>query len=85
MPEELHVSSLVIHGRPERLHAVRSALENMDGVEIHAVGPTGKLIATLETESEYEILARMTAISLLEGVLSAALVFHHVEQLQQPG
>ena len=82
MSEELHVSSLVVHGRPERLEAIRAGLERLDGVEIHAAAPTGKLVITLETASEHEIVTRLTAISLLDGVLSATLVFHQVESLE---
>jgi len=36
-------------------------------------------VITLETASEAEIVTRLNENSLLPGVLSAALVFHHVE------
>jgi periplasmic nitrate reductase NapD len=36
-------------------------------------------VVTLETASEADIVTRLNDISLLPGVLSAALVFHHVE------
>jgi nitrate reductase NapD len=83
--DELHVSSLVVHGRPERLDAIRAGLARLAGVEVHAAAPTGKLVVTLETESEDEIVARLTAISRLDGVLSATLVFHHVEPIEGRG
>ena len=38
-------------------------------------------MVTLETESESDIVARITEISLLDGVLSAVLVYHQVEPL----
>ena len=85
MADELHVSSLVVHGRPERLEAIRAGLARLAGVEVHAAAATGKLVVTLETESEHEIVARLTAISLLDGVLSATLVFHHVEPIEDRG
>ena len=75
---EAHVSSLVLHVRPENLPEVRTALADMPGVEIHA-DSGGKLVVTLETESEADIVTRMNVMSLLPGVLSAALVFHHFE------
>jgi nitrate reductase NapD len=78
--EELHVSSLVVHGRPERLGEIRAGLARLSGVEVHAGAPSGKLVVTLETGSEQEIVAHVTTISLLDGVLSATLVFHHVER-----
>ena len=83
MPVETHVSSLVVHVRHENLAQVRAALAGMPGIEIHAEGG-GKLVVTLETTSEGDIAARLSEISLLDGVLSAALVFHHFEPAESP-
>jgi nitrate reductase NapD len=80
---EAHVSSLILHVRPENLADVRAALASMPGVEAPAESG-GKLIVTLETTSEGEIVARMNEMSVLPGVLSAALVFHHVEAEPNP-
>jgi periplasmic nitrate reductase NapD len=82
-PVETHVSSLVVHVRHENLAQVRAALAGMPGIEIHAEGG-GKLVVTLETTSEGDIVARLNEISLLDGVLSAALVFHHFEPAESP-
>jgi len=40
---------------------------------------------TLETASESEVVDRLNAIQVLEGVLAATLVFHHFEPLQEQG
>jgi nitrate reductase NapD len=85
MADELHISSLVVHGRPERLGALRTDLAGLPGVEIHAASASGKLVVTLETGSEQEILARLATISALEGVLAASLVFHQVEPVTAEG
>lgn len=79
-PAEAHVSSLVVHAYPERQDSVRAALLAMAGVEIPAEG-AGKLVVTLETASEDEIVSRLHEITFLDGVLSAALVYHHHEPL----
>lgn len=78
MPE-LHISSLVVQVRPEALARVTEAVAALDGAEVHGHGPTGKLVVTLETASEAVTLERLTAINQLEGVLSAVLVYHHVD------
>ena len=39
------------------------------------------MAVTIEADSEGEIVGRMTSINALHGVLSVALVFHHVEPL----
>ena len=75
---ELHVASLVLHVRPENVPQVLPALADMPGVEVPAASG-GKLVVTLETVSEADIVTRMSEMSLLPGVLSAALVFHHFE------
>jgi nitrate reductase NapD len=79
---EVHVSSLVVHVRPERAAPVCEALVSMPGVEIHAES-SGKIVLTLETSTEDDIVTRLTEISLLDGVMSAALVFHHFEPAEE--
>jgi nitrate reductase NapD len=82
-PPEAYVSSLVLHVRPDNVLAVRFALAAMPGLEIHAEA-AGKLVVTLETSTEADIVTRMNEISLLDGVMSAALVFHHFEPAGAP-
>jgi nitrate reductase NapD len=79
MPPELHITSWLVHARPESLAPVRLALASLDGVEVHGVGPAGKVVVTLETASEGGIVERLVAMRDLPGVLSAVLVYHQVE------
>jgi len=72
-----HLASLVVHARPDELGAVRAALTEMRGVEIHAESPAGKMVITLETANDHEIVESMGAIGELPGVLSTALVYQH--------
>jgi nitrate reductase NapD len=80
---ELHISSLVVHGHPERRASVHAALAAFEDVEIHAADERGKFVVVIETTSEADLAERFTAISLLEGVLAAALVYHHVEPVRE--
>ena len=75
---EAHISSLVVHVRPEKAQAVRSTFAGIPGIEIHAEA-AGKIIVSLETDTEADIVTRLNEISLLDGVMSAALVYHHFE------
>ena len=77
MPDEIHIATLVVHSRPERARAVADRLHG--GVE------AGKLVVTLETASEGETMERLSGIQALDGVLAAALVFHHSEPAQGRG
>lgn len=79
MPDEIHISSLIVHSRPRRARAVADRLRGMAGVRIHGGTEAGKLVVTLETASEGETMERFAGIQALDGVLAAALVFHHVE------
>ncbi|MCB8821107.1 chaperone NapD [Microvirga rosea] len=83
MSGECHISSLVIHSRPDRVSSIVDSLSLIEGAEIHGGMDTGKLIVTLETESESQVVERINAIQVLDGVLAATLVFHHFEPLQE--
>lgn len=76
---EHHISSLLIHARPEQVDEVRRRIASLADAEIHASDCSGKLVVTLETRSEHEIVQGLNAIQDIPGVLSAALVFHHFE------
>ena len=83
MPDEIHISSLVVHSRPERARAVADRLRGMAGVGVHGGIEAGKLVVTLETATEGEIVERLGVIQLLDGVLAATLVFHHFEPVPE--
>ncbi len=48
---EYHVTSLVVHAAPGTLEAVTTAIQALEGAEVHASSPEGKLVVTLEGES----------------------------------
>ncbi|WP_201831437.1 chaperone NapD [Microvirga zambiensis] len=83
MTAECHISSLVVHSRPERVASIIEGLGLIDGAEVHGGADTGKLIVTLETATESQVIERINAIQLLDGVLAATLVFHHFEPVQE--
>jgi nitrate reductase NapD len=79
MIAELHIASLVVRCRPARIAELERAIAALPGAEIAAADASGKLVVTLESESERAIARRLEEIAALPGVLSATLVFHHVE------
>ena len=48
-----------------------------------APATTGKIVVTLETESSGGIVERLASIREVAGVLSAVLVFHQIDPLDQ--
>ncbi|WP_243368832.1 chaperone NapD [Microvirga solisilvae] len=83
MNPECHISSLIVHSRPDRVRSIIESLEAIEGTEIHGGEDTGKLIVTLETSTESQVVERINAIQVLDGVLAATLVFHHFEPVQE--
>jgi periplasmic nitrate reductase NapD len=82
MPEEVHISSLVIHATPARLQRVEEAVVLMPGARVHGRSPSGKLVVTLDAGSADEMLARVSQIQHTEGVLSAALVYQYADTVE---
>ena len=79
MGDEFHISSLVVHALAPKVPAVRDAIGRLRGAEIHAVTPDGRIVVTLESVNEADILTCTAEIRGLAGVVSVALVFHQAE------
>ena len=75
MPEELHITGLVVHSTPRRALLVASAIEAIPGARIHATSPQGKLVVTIEASTADEMVTKVASIQRTDGVLSAALVY----------
>jgi nitrate reductase NapD len=80
---ELHITSLVLHALPRHLDRVRRGIAAVQGAELHAAGPTGKLVVTLEAPSAKQIMARVAELQSIDGVISAVLVYQHAESLEK--
>lgn len=80
---ELHITSLVLHALPRHLKRVSRAIAAVPGAELHAAGPTGKLVVTLEGASAKQIMARVAELQAIDGVLSAVLVYQHAEPIDK--
>ncbi len=74
-----HISSLIVAAHPAAGDALKAALTAMPGVQIHAVAADGRLIVTLETESDQATVQLFETIHQLPDVLSAAMVYHQYE------
>jgi nitrate reductase NapD len=81
-PDEVHISSLIVQAMPDTMPAVTASVSAMPGLEIHAVSE-GKMVVVLETADEGEIVARLSEINLLDGVMSVNLVYHQVDQAEE--
>ncbi|MGO4741480.1 chaperone NapD [Bosea sp. 2KB_26] len=80
----IHISSAVITAFPEHCDAIVRQINALPGTEVHRV-ENGKIVIVLEGESTGEIGGRLTGIALMDGVLSANLVFEQIETLDDIG
>ncbi len=83
--QEVHISSLVVHARPDHLEAVKKKIEHLPGAEIYGESDNGKLVVVLETTNQTYITDIMEKINNLEHVLGTALVYHQIEYSDSKG
>ena len=75
----LHISSLLVRANPEHVQQVLAEIAKLPGSEVPMTDETGKIIVTLETPSESEIVDSLTTLQLIDGVVSASLVYHQAD------
>lgn len=72
----MNISGVIVHARPEKVAAVRARLVEIAGVEVHAVTDEGKLIVTVEEDSDRVLADTVLSLRDVPGVLSASMVYH---------
>lgn len=75
----VHISSLLVSAHPDRAPTVAGKVAKMPIAEIAHLDGSGKIIVTLETADESEIVSALGDIQLIDGVVSAALVYHQTD------
>jgi nitrate reductase NapD len=78
-PPRYHISSAVVVALPARRDEIAGHLAAMPGVEVHA-GDGSRIVITIEGPTTGTLGEALTRISMLDGVISANMVFEHVEQ-----
>ena len=76
MIAETHIASLVLRCAPARMAGLMAQLRDLPQTEI-ALHEAGKLVLVMETDRETAIAETLTRLQLMDGVASAALVYHH--------
>lgn len=75
----MNISSVIVIPHPDHVGAVQSGLREIEGVEVHATSPEGKVIVTIEATDDRETTRIYEYISLMAGVMSASMVYHQNE------
>lgn len=79
-----NICGVLVHADPRHLAAARAALLALPGVEIHQEAADGRLVVTIEDVVGEDADGAPAALTLsrlteIEGIASAALVYHHCE------
>ncbi len=77
----LDISGVLVHTRADEMREMCLRLEAIDGVEIQASTDDGRIVVLIEAENSTSTADCFLQVQNLEGVLSAALVYHHNEEL----
>ncbi len=73
-----HIASLLVQAWPDKIDAIGRHLRHIPGIDTHGVA-AGKLIVTVEAESDAQLVQLVGAIEAADGVVAASLVYHQLE------
>lgn len=76
-----HISSAVVVVKPDYVDGVVEAISAMEKTEVHG-HQNGRIIVVLEGGSTGELGNRLNAMAALDGVVTANMVFEHVEEVE---
>ncbi len=76
----MNINGLLVHANPKRISDVAERLATLDGVEVHEMTDDGRFVVTVEDVGGNDPGDAVLEIHRMDGVLSAALVFHHKEE-----
>ncbi|HEY7865609.1 MAG TPA: chaperone NapD [Psychromonas sp.] len=80
--EELHISSLIVHIRPDKLQQIEISINLLSGAELITMSPIGKAVVVLEAPNQRVIMEVIDKINSLDGVINTGLVYHEFEKLE---
>ncbi len=79
----MNISGVVVRTFPKDIDSVTKTLEQFDGVEVHGANDDGRLVVTVEKQNERGIADLLVHMQDVPGVLSASMVYHQFEELDQ--
>ena len=70
------ICGVLVHAKTDLATRISTQLQTMPGVEIHAK-EQGRLVVTVSSEHDAKAADAILDMQRLDGVLSAALVYHY--------
>lgn len=75
----MNISSIVVKTRPENLKAVKNSLTGSGLCEIHFADEKGRIVATIEGDSDADESDKLKKIMKLPHVVSADFAYTYVD------
>lgn len=72
----LHIVSLIVHVRPQKLAVVSRWIDDRAELQIHLGNGDGKLVVVLETRDHFQVNETIETIKDQPGVLNVVMVYH---------
>ena len=74
--QEYHVASFIAHAMATALDDVQQEIKTIEGAEIHAVSPEGKIVFTIEDFSQKGIGQKIDTLKYHAGLMNLSPVYH---------
>jgi len=75
----MEISSLVVSAAPGQRGAVRGALEEVPGLEVHGEDGNGRFVVTLEDGEGYRVVDSIPMLQAMAGVMAVGLVYTYCD------
>ncbi|MGD9784901.1 MAG: chaperone NapD [Hyphomicrobiaceae bacterium] len=75
----MNICGVLVHADPARIERVRASLATIEGLDVHEIADGGRIVVTVEDTAQALALDALAAIHKTDGVVAAALVYHHFE------
>jgi nitrate reductase NapD len=76
----MNISGILVVVAPERVEAMVTQLNQMDGIDVHHIdAATGRIVITQEAESISDEVDGLKRIRALPGIILAEMSYHNFE------
>lgn len=75
----MSISGLIVQSKPAQTLSVRTALEEIPGVDVHAHTEDGNLVVTVDEPDDSAAADILMNLQNVEGVLAASLIYSHFD------
>lgn len=78
--ETINVCGALVYVQPDYKQEVSEQLEQEEGVEVHAVTETGRLVVTIEKDDQQQTGDMLNQIQSMDHVISTSMVYQYFDQ-----